>query len=63
MKTKLLDYLLVTISLVAIFLSSGFMVYIIFGFPEFHLVPFFEFIALFILGLVGFRFWQKETNE
>jgi len=62
MKSKLLDHILIAMSVGAIVLGLGFMAYIIFGFPVFHWVPFFEFLTLVVLGLLGFRAWQKETN-
>ncbi len=61
-KTRLLDYLLILLSLVAIVGGMGFIIFIIAYFPEFHVVPFIEFLILFCLGLAGFRTWRKEIT-
>jgi hypothetical protein len=61
-KTKLLDYILILFSLVAIVGGLGFMIFIVVYFPEFHIVPFIEFLVLFCLGILGFRSWRKEIT-
>ncbi|MHA1731407.1 MAG: hypothetical protein ACTSU5_05665 [Promethearchaeota archaeon] len=60
LKERIIDSALLVISIVVIIFALAMMAQITIA--NFYIVPFLEFFTLFILGIVGFRLWLKETR-
>ena len=61
-KTKVLDLVLLAISMLTMTMSVVCVYFLVTTLPQFQVVPFTEFVILFTLGLVGIRTWRKETT-